>query len=292
MLIESQFDISAVLEFYRDHENYEIINLDSSNSTCMIYFSSNGLYYPNNPEVFRREIVERERFEWKKNALRSVGKLVFVRDVTKQWYITGINSKINTVDLLADFLRQECEGFTIICVGSSAGGYAAALFGCLLNAQHVFCFSGQFSLEYLLKNDVAKIKNPTLFKYAEQADHRKYYSLQALVSSSQTQIFYFYPSKCEQDLLQSDLVAKFSNVYSFPFDSMIHGQTCYLLNFMDLFRLSNQSLHLLQEEFCGRLISPLRFSIRVSGFLKTYRYLLLDMPRIYLKKVRNKFFEN
>jgi hypothetical protein len=226
----TQLDLPEVLEFYKNHKNYEIMNFENDSSTCIIYFSSNGLYYPNNSLVFQREIIQRDRFEWKKNIVNSMRKVIFVRDITKQWYITGLNALLHTPDLLCEFLRNECDGLNIICVGSSAGGYASVLFGCLLNANHVFSFSGQFSLEYLLGDDKLRIKNPSVVKYCKEPSHNKYYSLQGLIQHTQTDIFYFYPSRCKEDLFQSSLTVNCPNVHHFSFDSGVHGQTCYLLH--------------------------------------------------------------
>ena len=43
--------------------------------------------------------------------IKRASKHIFVRDVFKTWYITGINSKINNVPLLAELLRKETEGY-------------------------------------------------------------------------------------------------------------------------------------------------------------------------------------
>ena len=61
----------------------------------------------------------------------------FVRDVYKQWYLKGVNAEIDSIEKLYEFLKAETEGYQIVTVGSSAGGYAAVLFGYLLNATKV-----------------------------------------------------------------------------------------------------------------------------------------------------------
>ena len=202
----SQFDVSGVYQTYCQSKNYEAIKLNSQSNLCVIYFSSNGLYYPDTAAVFHRVIAVKDRYEWKKNIVQSARKVIFVRDVQKQWYVEGINSQVNSIEKLCALLKAESQGMDVVCVGNSAGGYAAVLVGCKLNAARIFSFSGQFSLLHQLEGEFARNKNPTLIKYENVDGYKQNYLLIDLIKASKVPILYFYPAKCVKDRLQAELV--------------------------------------------------------------------------------------
>jgi hypothetical protein len=267
----SQFKIPEMLECYQNYDNYDILELDQSSNICLIYFAGNAIYQSTSD--FIEKIVINNRFEWKKNILKSARKAIFVRDIKKQWYFDGINSEINSIPKLYKFLSKETEGFRTICIGVSSGGYAATLFGCLLNSCHVFNFSGQFCLlDYLHKNPA---ENPVLEKYKNDSSYQQYYSLRPLLEENHNiPIFYFFPAHCEMDLKQHQKVKYLTNIYEFKISSKKHGSTCYLVNFLDLFRLRSEDLINLHSRYSGRTINKFIFSVRVSGLFKTINFLL------------------
>lgn len=269
----TQFEIPQLLQIYDCHDNYEILTLNPKNNLCIIYFSSHNIYFPNTAKAFREQIIDRNRFEWKKNILSSAKKIIFIRDIKKQWYLEGINQKINTIDKLYNFLKKEVSG-EVVCIGSSAGGYVATLIGCLLKASRVLCFSGQFSLLDRLQSHNRKRENPILVKYKFVDSYAKYYSLVKFIRASSTPVFYFYPAKCKRDIKQAQLVEKLTNVFSFAFDVEKHGVPCYPINLVDLMKLDCYKLKSLHQRYEGYLIQPFRFSVDVSGFLKTSRFLI------------------
>lgn len=271
-MTETQFDIPEMHDVYNGKTNYQILEFNKSSNQCLIYFSSNGLYFPNDPQVFREVIIENDRFEWKKNILTSAGKVILLRDVTKQWYWTGINSTINSIEKLAAFLRHQTRGFEVTCIGSSAGGYASTLFGVLLQAHRVFAFSPQFCLTFILSGSEAK--NPTVARLGTLPEFEEYVDLSTLLKKNSTPIFNFYPGHSAQDIAQADCVKNIASVVSFKFESNAHGSTCYPINFLDLFGMGNDALLSLQKHFGTDLIRPIDFSKKVSGFWATQSYLL------------------
>jgi hypothetical protein len=263
----TRVDIPEVADVYLRHQNYEIIDYNEHDDRCFVYFSSHGLYYPNDSETFRRLILVANRFEWKKNLVPSARRVILLRDVQRHFYLEGINGSINSIDKLVDFLRLQTQGLRVICVGSSAGAYAAALVGTLLNASHVFSFSGYFSLWEPLRSD-----HPSLSKYEEDVEYNRYFSIVELMRSSRTPVFYFYPALCAIDAEQSRLVEDLANVYEFKFRSDRHGVECYPVTYVDLFGRSLEELTRLHRRYKGSVISPLRFSVGVSGVLKSLKY--------------------
>jgi hypothetical protein len=284
--IRTQFEIERMTEVYANGINYKILDIENSSKTCILYFSSNDLYFPNTEAVFEKQIIYKNRFEWIRNVPSFVEKVIFLRDITKQWYLTGIGDRMNSIEKLYKFLEKETRDMDVISVGSSAGGYAASLFGSMLKASCVFNFSGQFSLNHILEDPISRQKNLTLTKYENNPDYLKYYSIVEIIKSANIPIFYFYPAKSKIDVDQCNFIQSLENVYKFPFSTSRHGIPCYLINMVDLFNLDVDEVIQLHSEYQNMNIRPINFSLRVSGYKKTVKYLGIQLPMMALKKIR------
>lgn len=134
-----------------EQDNYKILyNSLGEKDECIIFFSSNNIYYPNTQDQLE-DTIEKNKFEWEniaksKSILTKYGKMIFVRDMWKQWYINGINQKIDSVEKVIEFLRTETENMRVTTVGNSSGGYMATLVAQKLNAKMAYCVSGQFDI--------------------------------------------------------------------------------------------------------------------------------------------------
>jgi len=254
-----------------EKNNYLIVDNDEPGAKpyCVIYFSSNGLYFPNTEETFVR-FAKDDRFEWRKHHFANVRREIYVRDIFKQWYVRGINSRINTMDELISWLAQNIpKGCDTITVGNSAGGYMAVLAACKLNARYAYDFSGQFSIEDALGGDESK--NALLKKYiARENGLNKYLDISEYVKNApDLDVFYFYPAKCDDDIKQAALVKDCGNVYAFRFESKVHGETMYNFNLDDVFAINPEQLTGLSDRLAGKVISRIGFSIYVRGISKT-----------------------
>jgi hypothetical protein len=73
-------------------------------------------------------------------------KKMFIRDLGQSWYHCGTDGRMrnikSTANFLSDFIAQEGIKRTVF-TGNSAGGYAALLFGCMLQADIVISFAPQ-----------------------------------------------------------------------------------------------------------------------------------------------------
>ena len=68
----------------------------------------------------------------------------FYRDINNKWYHFGIENISNNIDETVIFLSEQIKDFKkVIFIGSSCGGYAAILFGSLLNINTVIAFRPQ-----------------------------------------------------------------------------------------------------------------------------------------------------
>ncbi|HPF29263.1 MAG TPA: hypothetical protein PLZ77_04050 [Lachnospiraceae bacterium] len=146
-------DSSIVEEAYQGN-NYQIVETGFRTNRCIIFFSGNGLYYPNNQDVFLDVVCKRDRYEWKKVAQNKkireyFEKIIFVRDIYKQWYIKGTGSNNSSIKAVLDLLKENTENMQLTTCGNSAGGYMATLMGSLLGASMFFLFPA--SLIYGIK---------------------------------------------------------------------------------------------------------------------------------------------
>src|SRR5690606_7024966 len=140
-----QVDSELVKLYLTRSENIKVIDDPKGKlDVCVIYFSSNEIYYPNTPSAFRNAIIKRDKYEWQNSFFPGVKRHILVRDLQKQWYVEGVSSKWNSPDLLLQRLRELCSNYMIYTIGCSAGGFGAILFGSLLNAKKVYSFNGNF----------------------------------------------------------------------------------------------------------------------------------------------------
>ncbi|MCR5233017.1 MAG: hypothetical protein K6E53_03820 [Lachnospiraceae bacterium] len=233
-------------------------------SKCFIFFSSNDIYYPNTIEVFRQKIVVQDRYEWINMArspeiLNAAGRYIFVRDLYKQWYITGVNSRISSPDLLAEELRRLAEGYTVITVGSSAGGYAAALYGALLNAQACFDFSGQLELGSVNEDFCLR-------KTGRKPSELKYYDIRGLMKDSACDFYYFYPYYHEKDRGIYNSISGLPNVYGFGFNQRNHAASMMAGNMRFIVCKDKDYMDKLYERYKGKIINNILFFFRTAPF--------------------------
>lgn len=113
-------------EAYDTLPNYRI-DYDSSNKGCAaIYISSNGIFYPDTVECFNKTIFEKDRYEFTKLKIKRADKHIFIRDIYKHWYVDGLNSTMDSVDKIVDWLKSEVLGYKeIILVGISGGVFVS-----------------------------------------------------------------------------------------------------------------------------------------------------------------------
>jgi hypothetical protein len=74
-------------------------------------------------------------------------KRLFVRDPRQAWYHRGLPDRSSTLEETLAVLSELTSGSErLIVTGNSAGGYAALLFGSLLDADEIVCFAPQSTL--------------------------------------------------------------------------------------------------------------------------------------------------
>lgn len=261
-----QTDSDLVQEEYK--KNNYLIEFDESQPTgyCAIYFSSHDIYFPNTEEAFRQRITKKNFFEWYRTRFPGVRKHIYLRDLKKQWYLSGINSKIDSPSALEDFLRAETQGLKILAIGSSAGGYAATLFGNLLGAERILNFNGQSDLNVFL-SESTEAENPLLFQY-KNSELRKYYNLSSFLPSVSPQTFYFYSDKSHQDIHHFECL-KSTSASTIAFNTSHHGIPFLKCSLEHILSKKNAEL----KQLSSQRHHPILFSIKQSGLLTVFLFL-------------------
>lgn len=248
-------DNELLTEWY--HKDNILVKDVGNGDKCYIFFASNDLYYPNTVETFTERIVKKDRFEWvnmsaSREIERDAGRMIFVRDLYKQWYITGVNDRINSHDKLLEKLRELSCGYRIITLGSSAGGYIAALAGAALNAEACFDFSGQIVLDSI-KHDFC------LRMTGIEPEDLKYKDIKPVIKNSTCSFFYFYPAYNDEDRVVYESISKLDNVYGFAFNQKNHAATMMAGNMRFIVCRDKDYMIDLYKRYKGKVINNILF---------------------------------
>lgn len=259
-----QYNSNIVRQTYSKENNYliEFNNKCKNRTNCAIYFSSNNIYYPNNENIFGKRIINDNHFEWYHSRVSYAYKHIFVRDIIKQWYLSGINSNINSPQKLIKFLRDETDGYNIITLGSSAGGYASILYGSLLNAKKIITFNPQFELNSLLKTSINI--NPLIHEL-KNTELKIYYDIIPFINTD-SNIYYFYSQYSSCDLEQNNyLNNKVPSIHKLKFKSKHHGIPFLKGAITKVINVDDKEL----LKYENKRLNPIYFTIKMIGVKKT-----------------------
>lgn len=251
---------------YEQNFNYKEEILDASKKLCFCFFSSHGIYYPDTIEEFNKKIVCDDYYDWQ-NIARSpyirkrTGKILFFRDIYKQFYVEGINSNVNSVDALVELIKNKTKGYTVICCGSSGGGYIASLVGSKIQCYFVLSLSGQFSLYSYGATD----KMPLIKKHLSDKNYSQYYDITPLVHISKVPIIYLYANMCEADLLQYNEIKEADNVFCFAFRAKEHASTCRGEDLPRILLKDVKKLQRLHQRCNGKVLTQKEFAVKLLG---------------------------
>lgn len=277
-------------EFYKSEEflkaydlpNYEIIEtpdypVSNDNNpeklpTCAVYFTSAGWYQREDMESLKEMVWVKNRFEWKKNLIKTAQKHIFLRDVYMTWYVRGINSKLNSHEKVLEFIKEQTKGYRVILIGASAGGYMAAYVGLNIDAYKVFLFCAQFDLRYD-KVDIKSFEGnlePKLMDY--KGDN-----------------MYFFTSR---DFVNDVIEYKFSlscpGIKTFLFKTDVHGVPFPVSALTDVLNMPKKNLNKLYEHYKNKEINILDFAYKAAG-IKFIFPILKDSIRHFKKFAKNAF---
>lgn len=282
-----QTDSEIVKQAFAQLDNYLIVDdPECKSDLCVIYFSSNDLYFPNNEASFKHTVLDANRFEWVRNKFKNASRHIFIRDIQKQWYLGGINARLNSVEKVFDWLKSQTLGYRVFTVGSSAGGYAGLLFGYMLNAERVYSFNPQLSLIPIL-NESTEAINPVIHRNRNTASISRFYLLDNVLKPG-VDYFYFLSMYSKEDLEQFEsfrnkhllnIVKSKTGKHGFPF---LKSNISYLFGLKreELINLSNRPVH------------PFLFSIHAVGLMDTVTFLIKEVIRYSLVKFKRTFIHD
>lgn len=278
-----QVDSDIVKSAYNELDNYLIISDEKSEKKktpmCVLYFSGHSIYFPNEGSTFENEIIKKNRFEWYGMRIKEAEKHIFLRDIHKQWYLSGINAKINSPEKLLFFLEKETDGYDIVCVGSSAGGYAAILYGSLLGAKCVYAFSPRLEMHSLDKYSEESV-NPIYFRL-RNTERKKYMELHTYIKGSKVPMYCFYPINSFLDKLQLEYINQYQidnnpNFHMIKFNTWKHGVPFPKVALMPILQITPAL-----SEFENKINNPILFSIQVVGIIKTVSGIWKQLKKRY-----------
>lgn len=173
------------------------------------------------------EIVSKLEFF---GSVRDTGQnRVFVSDFGQLWYQDGLigltENRADTIPLLRDYLADLPRPFTFL--GSSAGGYAALLFGAALDAERIIAFAPQTFLTSKVLNKFGLVRNDGKAFDSQDpfADLLPFLQQQPMTG----RIEVHYGSSVQFDRRHAERLDVLDNVTLMPHDIETHGVAKQLL---------------------------------------------------------------
>ena len=125
---------------------------------------------------------------------------VFFRDFSQAWYQKGVDSELNHIDEIIQYLKKimNSNRYENVCfLGNSMGGYAAILFGSILNVDTVISFAPQTFINRFTRmiNRDNRWNDEIKEVYAFQNKRKAYFDLKTHLknnNSYKTQINIYY----------------------------------------------------------------------------------------------------
>lgn len=230
--------------------------------------------------MFRFSVLEKNRYEWINLTIERAYKHIFIRDIYKQWYASGINSEINTLDKMIEWLRNETQDYKdIIMVGSSGGGYAATVAGVKLNASLILNFNGQWNLYDNVERN-GQIISPILKEMIDRNDIGIKYLDIAHLEFDYNRIFYFVSILSPWDKKQSTLIKDFKNINIIRFYNKHHGVPFFKSTLPAILAMNQEEL----KKLTKHLQIPIIFDCRIAGLRRTLSFIASSLTKRFLKR--------
>lgn len=158
-------------------------------------------------------------------------KKIFLRDLRQSWYQRGLPQVGANANAVLKYLQTEIAQHQlqkIVITGSSAGGFAALLFGYLLKVDLVLSFAPQTCIDthtcFVLGDNRYRKQIIKLYQYPH--GQHKYYNLSKLFKSDhdlQTQFHIYFDQNCGLDVRHANTLKNHPNVELHPYQEGGHG---------------------------------------------------------------------
>lgn len=288
-IFPSREENEAIFRWYQSEDNYEVVNEGGNKEAnyTYVYFTSHGLYYPTNYSNFKKRVCDENYYEWKhvaenKKLKGKAKKVIFVRDVYKNWCIQGINGTCDSMEKLCKLIANLTRGDHVITVGSSAGGYMAIAVGASIDADAIYALSPQVSLEKY--NEYHRIKY--FDRYLFDKNISPWLNLKSLIESYKGDLFYFYPNKCSEDIAQYEEIADLRNthLHIMAVEYEHHGNPIYSLSLIETLSDSIEANRKIFKELEGKNVKRFEYLEKKCGLIKSVSVVVGSKIKHYLKK--------
>jgi hypothetical protein len=149
-------------------------------------------------------------------------KVAFLRDHLEAWYHRGVAGVGDTIDAVAEFLRDFARNADeTVMIGGSSGGYAALLFGALLNRE-VHAFMPQTFIDPELRRLHSDNRFRREFETLPPYIDPRYADLRPVVAGSRARVHVYYSTGHPLDSLHAERLGHLDNVTLHGFDWHSH----------------------------------------------------------------------
>lgn len=148
---------------------------------------------------------------------------VFVKDFQQCWYqkgLLGLSTDIQqTVDVIKERIPDQQEN--IYTIGTSAGGFAAILFGALLNADKIVAFGPQT----ILTEEVFQNFKSLDSRFQDINLESPFSDLKQILETSEysSSIYIHFAKNHDDDKAAAERLANLKNVYLYPWETETHN---------------------------------------------------------------------
>jgi len=160
---------------------------------------------------------------------------IFCKDMSELWYQKGLDEECDSVEKLQCRLQKSILDISparITCIGISSGGYAALLFGHLLNVDIVHAFGPQTFLSRELRKhykiDDGWLGPETERLYREVPDPKFYDLKPFLLENRNTRFFIHVGVGCEIDRKYASYLGEVPGVEIIEHNTDEHSPAAYL----------------------------------------------------------------
>jgi hypothetical protein len=148
-------------------------------------------------------------------------KVAFLRDHFAAWYHRGVNGVGDSIDAVAEFLRDfRRNAGEVVMIGGSSGAYAAALFGSLVSCE-VHAFSPQTFIDPALRTEHEDKRFPREIEALVPHMDMRYADLRPVIARAEAPVHVYYSTEHRLDRLHAERLGDLGNVtlHSFDWDS-------------------------------------------------------------------------
>ena len=151
---------------------------------------------------------------------------IFIKDDNKAWYHKGIDEDLYSINLIYKYIKgviSEGDYEKVCFVGNSMGGYAAILFGVLLNVDEILVFSPQTFINkwsrFIYKDKRWGIQMNEIYKYKNRSV--EYFDLKRFLKRNKYysgKLSLYYSINDKLDKIHAERLKNINFVELFPID--------------------------------------------------------------------------